>query len=83
MEDSKKGYFPQLDPAAWPLNSYGDFKNGTGYSYDALVAQNGQPGNLYTIEEVKTSKVGDGIKINQSVFLGIADFKLVKPRSIH
>ena len=82
LEDSRKGYFPQLDASEWPLNSYGDFKNGTGYSYDALVAQNGQPSNLYTIEEVKTSKVGDGVKINDSVFLGIADIKLSKPRSI-
>lgn len=82
LEDSRKAYFPQLDPSEWPLNSYGDFKNGVGYSYDALVAENGQPGNLYTIEEVKTSKVGDGVKINESVFLGICDITLTKPRSL-
>jgi hypothetical protein len=83
LADSRLSYFPQLDPAAWPLNSFGDFKNGTGYSYSALVAQYGQPSNLYTIEEVKTSKVGDGVKINESIFVGICDLVISKPRSIH
>lgn len=82
MEDSKQAYFPQLGPNQWPLDSFGALKGGSGYSYSALVAQNGQPGNLYTIEDVKTSKVGDGIKINESVFVGQVDLTISKPRSI-
>lgn len=81
--DSREAHFPQLAPASWPLNSYGDFKNGAGYSYSDLVAQSGQPWNLFTIDSVKTSKVMEGVKINESVFLGLVNVEISKPRNIH
>ncbi len=82
LEDSIKSYFPQVEPSDWPLDSFGTFKNGTGYSYDALVALRGAPGNLYEIDSVKTSKVGDGIKIDESIFLGLVDLEIVRARAL-
>ena len=82
MEDSAKSYFPQVEPSDWPLNNYGTFKNGTGYSYDSLLALRGAPGNLYEIVSVKTSKVGDGIEIDESIFLGLVEMQIQRARAL-
>lgn len=83
ITDAKDVSFPQLPFTAWPLDFLGDFKGGTGYNYETLKQQYGTPANLYTITEARTSKVGDGVRIDQSVFLGVADLTVTRVRAIH
>jgi hypothetical protein len=78
--DSKQQSFPALS-ALWPLQFNGDYK-GAGYNYETIKVQYGQPSNLYTIHDVRASKVGDGVKINQSVFVGLIDVTVQKVRGI-
>ncbi len=75
--------FPQLPFSAWPLNFIGDYKGGTGYNYQALKQQNNTPANLYSITEVRASKVGDGVKIDEGIFLGMVDVTIERLRAIH
>ena len=79
--DAMDANFPQLPPYLWPLNPLGDVKSG--YNYQTVKEQYGQPGNLYMITDVTATKVGDGVKIDESVFVGLIDLKIERPRSIH
>lgn len=83
MNDAQDICFPQLPLSAWPTNFYGDLKGGSGYDYNALKAQHGTPGNLYSITEVRGSKVGDGAVVDKNIFLGICDFTISRVRKIH
>lgn len=78
--DAKDTVYPQLNLNVWPLNSFGDYKSG--YNYSTIKAQYGQPGNLFTVTDVSASKLGDGTKIDNSVFVGLVDITVEKPRSI-
>ena len=79
--DQKNGYLPQLGTATWPLNFYNDYKP-SGWNYQSAIAEYGTPGNLYFISNVKTSKVSDYAKIDESIFLGIVDITLERVRNI-
>jgi hypothetical protein len=70
-----------LPPYLWPLGPLGDVKSG--YNYQTIKEEYGQPRNLYTINEVTATKVGDNLKIDESVFVGLIDLKIERPRSIH
>lgn len=83
LADSYQKWIPMLSPADWPLNFYGDFKNNSGYNYQNLSTQKGDPSNLYFVSSAKVSKVGDIAKIDQSVFVGVAQITLEKPRTLH
>ena len=83
LAELKDTAFPLLPLSAWPLNEYGDYKGGSGYNYQTIIQQYGNPANLYFINNVKTSLVSDYAKIDESVFLGIADFNVSKVRPIH
>lgn len=80
MVDSKHENFPQLDKSVWPLNFYGDFKSG--YNYEGIIDQYGDPSNLYIISDVKATKVNDMAKINESIFVGLVDLTVQKVRRI-
>lgn len=80
LNDAKDENFPQLPQSAWPLNSYGNFKSGV-YSYKSLPYCSSE--NLYSISSVQTSKIADGIKLNEAVFGGVAYLRVEKPRIIH
>lgn len=81
LVDAKYATFPQLNTNVWPLGPLGDYKSG--YNYQTLLAQYGSPGNLYTITDVRASKLSDAVKTDESLFLGIVDLTVEKPRSIH
>ncbi len=81
MTDAVDLCFPLLPFSAWPLGFLGDYKSG--YNYQAYKQQYGGTSNLYSITEVRASKVGDGVKIDESIFLGIVDVTITKVRNIH
>lgn len=81
LADAKDVNFPLLGLSYWPYATFGDYKSG--YNYAAYQAQFGTPGNLMWIEDAKASKVGDGTPIDQSVFLGVVDLAVSRPRTIH
>lgn len=83
LADSEDAYVPQLPATTVPLGLSGELKGGSGYDYSTLVASYGTPGNLYSITDVHASKMGDGVKISQGVFLGAVSFRVEKPRAIH
>lgn len=83
IADLKDTAFPQLPISAWPLNEYGDYKGGSGYNYQTIIAQYGNPGNLYMIDNVKTTVVSDYAKIDEAMWLGIADCTVRRVRTIH
>ncbi len=78
--DSKNSVFPLLPESAWPLNSLGDYKSG--YNYLATQAQYASGPNLFYIEQVRASKVSDFARIDQAIFLGLADITIAKARTI-
>ncbi len=80
VADSVDTVFPQLPTSAYPLNSLGDFKSG--YSYPAVRAQYGTTNNLYYVNRADVSKVNDGVKIDQGLFLGTADVEISRYRTI-
>jgi len=79
--DSEQSSFPQLSPAQWPLNSYGDYKSG--YNYEQIKEQYCLPGNLYTISDVRTLTFPDKVRTDQSLFIGLAHLTVERNRSIH
>lgn len=79
--DSKDLCFPQLPTYLWPLNPIGDVKSG--YNYQAIKEQYNSPSDFFTITDVTATKVGDGIPIDQSIFVGMIDLTVEKPRNIH
>ncbi len=81
--DAKDTNFPQLPPSAWPLNNYGDYKSGhSGYNYQQVLAQYGAGNNVYSITDVRASKVSDYAKIDEAVFLGLLDITIERARTI-
>jgi hypothetical protein len=82
MADAQDAVFPQLPPEAWPLGPSGSLKGGSGYNWEAIKGQYGQVGNLYWVREVRVSKIGDGQGVDQSVWLGMADFTVDRVRTI-
>lgn len=80
--DSQDIIFPQVTVNQWPYNFYGDYNNSTGYSYESILAESG-PGGNYTVLKVKASKVSDYVKIDEALFLGLADMTVGFTRLIH
>ncbi len=80
LSDAKDAYLPQLGNNTWPLNALGGLKSG--YNYNVLKSQYGDPYNLYAITDIQTSKVSDSTKIDESIFVGLADLTVEKVRMI-
>lgn len=80
LADSKDAYFPQLNNNVWPLNALGGLKSG--YNYNDIKTQYDDPSNLFTITDIQTSKVSDSTKIDESIFVGLADLTVEKIRTI-
>jgi hypothetical protein len=76
--DSVNSVFPQLEVNTWPLNNFGDFKSG--YNYQTILSQYSTPANQFMITKVRTRKISDTVKINETMFLGEATFTVSKPR---
>ncbi len=77
FRDARYRYIPLLSAGASfqdPINQQGDTKSG--YNYNQYIALYGTPGNLIYIEQVKTSKVNDKIKMNPLYFVGLIDMTL-------
>lgn len=82
--DSKEKYFPQLSVYDDPINEYGNIKTGiypNGYNYNDIIVQKGQPGNLFFIKDVWTSKISDRIQINEDIFAGVIDITISRIRT--
>lgn len=79
MADALDASFPQLPLTAVPLGLSGDVKSG--YNYATLQTQYGQPGNLYSITDVQATKIGDGVKIDESTFLGAVTMTVERTRA--
>lgn len=77
FRDLRYQYFPMLNTISDPLNQWGDVKggDGTGYNYLNYVASYGTPGNLVYIDNVRTSKVTDKVRLNPQQFVGIIDIE--------
>jgi hypothetical protein len=80
LVDSKDSTFPLLTMDLWPLNFYGDYKSG--YNYENIVSRYGATNNLFTITDVRGSKLSDSVKIDESIFIGLVDMEIAKVRSI-
>lgn len=80
LTDSTNSVFPQLETNTWPLNNYGDFKSG--YNYQTILSQYSTPSNQFMVTAAKGRKVSDGVKANESLFLGEVVFNVSKPRYI-
>ncbi len=78
--DTKDKIFPMVDTTIWPLNAYGDYKSG--YNYEAIL-ENPPHNGFFSVQNVAATKVSDYTKIDESIFLGIVDFTITKPRGIH
>lgn len=74
--------FPQVPVTAWPLNQNGDCKGGTGYNYQTVIGQYGAGNNLFTITDVRGSKVSDYAKIDEAIWLGIIDVTVERARTL-
>jgi hypothetical protein len=72
--------FPQLSRELWPLNPMGDYKSG--YNYTALSAQYMPLGNNYAITKVRSQKISDSTKVDESVFLGEISIQIDQARTI-
>lgn len=86
FSDCRYRSFPFLSINDDPINEYGDIKTGvypSGYNYDTLVAQKGTPGNIITIENVRSARLSDRVAANPNVFLGIIQFELTQPRYLN
>ncbi len=81
LTDAKDACFPLVPLSVWPLGFLGDYKSG--YNYQQVKTAYGQASQLYTITDVQASKVGDGVKIDQGIFLGVVDLTVARPRTIH
>ncbi len=81
LADAKDVIFPQIETSQWPLNAYGDYKSG--YNYQTILQNNCAGNNQYWITDVRTSKVSDYAKIDESIMLGVIDLSIEKVRSIH
>jgi hypothetical protein len=73
--------FPLLTIYEWPLNEFGNVKSGiysSGYNYEVVKAEKCLPGNLFYVEKVRCSKLSDKIKLNDKLFVGIADIDICR-----
>lgn len=77
FRDLRYQNFPMLNTISDPLNQWGDVKGGagTGYNYLNTVATYGTPGNFVYIENVRTSKVSNNVRLNPQQFVGIIDLE--------
>ncbi len=78
LTDSVNSVFPQLETNVWPLNNFGDFKSG--YNYQSVLGQYNTPSNQFMVTNVKSRKMPDAAKINESIFQAEATFTIEKPR---
>jgi hypothetical protein len=80
--DKKHKYIPIYTTD--PINSFGDVKTGlypSGYNFSTIKSENGQPGNLIYIEDVRGSKLSDSPSSDlKKSFVGIIDFELSRER---
>ncbi len=76
FRDARYKYIPLISIAQNPLDGWNDFKGGTGFNYNAIIAQYGSPGQLIYIKNVRTSKVSDKLKLNPGLFCAIIDMDL-------
>lgn len=76
FRDYRYQYIPMLNTVNDPLDGWGDVKGGTGYNYLSYVARFGGPGNLIYIEDVRTAKVSDRLRLNPRQFAGVVDLEL-------
>jgi hypothetical protein len=75
--DTQYKYVPKLDPSDYPINEWGDLKNGTGFAYANLMSTKGGAGNLYRIDRVMTTKLNTNrVDINETLFVGMVDLDL-------
>lgn len=79
--DADQLSFPQIPASVYPLGVSGELK--TGYNYVATQNQYCSPGNLYTITEVRGSKMPDVVKADESLWIGIVELEVVRTRTIH
>lgn len=80
--DLEQKSFPQIPPSESPIGPSGTLKNG-GYSYNNVLAQYNNPGNLYLVQNVQASKMSDSVQADQSLFIGLAELEVTKVRTIH
>ena len=69
MRDAKYQYIPLMPVTADPITQWGDTYSG--FNYQGIINQYGNPGQLIYIEQVKTSRVPDRIKLNPMLYMGI------------
>ena len=78
MADGRHQHVPILSVEDDPINEWGDLKSG--YNYNTFSSEKGTPGNLIYINEIKTSKISDKVKLNQSLYMGFVDVDMSFPR---
>lgn len=87
FSDKQYTYFPLIAPNEDPLNEFGDIKTGvyiSGYNYKTLKEERCIPGTTFYIESIRGSKLSDGIRANNTLFVGIIDAEVSmirRPRS--
>lgn len=74
MRDARDKYIPLMPITADPINQWGDTYSG--FNYNGIISQYGNPGQLIYIEDVRTSRVSDKIKLNPELFMGIVDMEV-------
>lgn len=80
LRDCDKRNLPILELSELPFNVSGDLKTGS-YNYTGIAWTKTHP-NMAFIDEVRTSKASPRLnrEVGQNVFIGFADFTLLKPR---
>lgn len=81
FSDCKYQYIPMLNTVDDVLNEYGDYKGGTGFNYITTCSMFGRPGNLIYVENVRTARVSDKLKMNPGIVADIVDLELSYIRS--
>jgi hypothetical protein len=76
FRDMRYEYIPMLNVTNDPVDEWGDVKGGTGYNYQTYISQFGTVGNLIYIEDVRTAKVSDRLKLSPTQFAGMIDLDL-------
>ncbi len=81
MIDSQDVVFPRVPRSVWPLDEYGAWKGTSGYNYETVKER--YCSDRLTISSVQASKVGDGVRLDDGIFLGLIDVVVDKVRTIH
>lgn len=76
FRDARYKNIPLVSVAQNPLDGWNDVKGGTGYNYDSIISQYGNPGQLVYIKSVRTAKISDKVDLNPGLFAGIIDLDL-------